>query len=82
MEAIHSSETPVYTKSTQRHIPEDGILQSHRCENLKSDDYFYCYGVILFIITKFYICKHEFKPMLFALISNTSMEALKVPSKD
>jgi hypothetical protein len=21
---------------TQRHIPEDGILHSHRCENLKS----------------------------------------------
>jgi hypothetical protein len=22
--------------STRRHIPEDGILHSHRCENLKS----------------------------------------------
>jgi hypothetical protein len=36
MEAIHSSETSVYTRSTQRHIPEDGILHSHRCKNLKS----------------------------------------------
>jgi hypothetical protein len=26
MEEIHSSETSVYTRSTQRHIPEDGIL--------------------------------------------------------
>jgi hypothetical protein len=23
-------------KSTQRHMPQDGILHSHRCENLKS----------------------------------------------
>jgi hypothetical protein len=27
MEEIHSSETSVHTRSTQRHIPEDGILQ-------------------------------------------------------
>jgi hypothetical protein len=36
MEAISSSETLVYTRSTQRHIPEDCILHSHRCEYLKS----------------------------------------------
>jgi hypothetical protein len=29
-------EMSVQTRSTQRHIPEDGILHSHRCENLKS----------------------------------------------
>jgi hypothetical protein len=34
--AIRSSETSVNARSTQRHIPEDGILHSHRCENLKS----------------------------------------------
>jgi hypothetical protein len=28
MEAIFSSETSVHTRSTQRHIPEDGILLS------------------------------------------------------
>jgi hypothetical protein len=28
--------TPVHTRSTWRHFPEDGILHSHRCENLKS----------------------------------------------
>jgi hypothetical protein len=28
MEAIHSSETLVHTRSTQHHIPEDGILLS------------------------------------------------------
>jgi hypothetical protein len=36
IEAIRSSETSVHAKSTQRHIPEDCILHSHRCENLKS----------------------------------------------
>jgi hypothetical protein len=36
MEAIRSSETLAHTRYTRRHIPEDGILHSHRCENIKS----------------------------------------------
>jgi hypothetical protein len=36
LEAIRSSEASVHTRSTRRHIPENGILHSHRCENLKS----------------------------------------------
>jgi hypothetical protein len=36
MEATRSSETPVYNKPTRRYILEDGILHSHRRENLKS----------------------------------------------
>jgi hypothetical protein len=35
IEAIRSSETSVHTKSTPHHIPEDCILHSHRCGNLK-----------------------------------------------
>jgi hypothetical protein len=36
MEAIRSSETSVLTIATQRSIPEDDILHSHRRGNLDS----------------------------------------------
>jgi hypothetical protein len=36
MEAIRSPETSVLTRATRRNISEDGILFSHRRENLKS----------------------------------------------
>jgi hypothetical protein len=36
METLSSSETSVLTRTTRRNILEDGILHSHRRENLKS----------------------------------------------
>jgi hypothetical protein len=48
MEAIRSFETSVHTRSTRRHVPEDGILQSHCRENLKS----YLYLVLELLLYK------------------------------
>jgi hypothetical protein len=40
-EAQSSSETSVLTRARRRNIPEEAILHSYRCENLKSCIYQY-----------------------------------------
>jgi hypothetical protein len=37
MEAISFSETSIHTKSTRRHIPEDGILNSYSCIGTRTE---------------------------------------------
>jgi hypothetical protein len=36
LEALNSSKTSIHIRATRRNIQEDGILHSHRRENLKS----------------------------------------------
>jgi hypothetical protein len=40
-EALRSSETSILTRATQRNIPEDTILHSHRREDLESSIYLF-----------------------------------------
>jgi hypothetical protein len=58
MQAICSSETSVHTSSTRRHIPQDSILHSHCCENLKSY-IVYIYIFYNFTNCRFHILQHQ-----------------------
>jgi hypothetical protein len=62
MEAIRSNEKSVHTRTTRRHIPENGILHSHRREtsNLTNkvflSDRIFCDEIIFVSAAKFQFC--------------------------
>jgi hypothetical protein len=56
--APRSSETSVLTRATRRHISEEGILHSHRRENLKSYSAAPS-SLILFTLIREAICSSE-----------------------
>jgi hypothetical protein len=91
MEAICSSQTSLYTISTRRHIPENGILHSRLRENLKSyivslclrlpGDLFYsCFPYINFTPPKRATCSAHHILLNFTiqwyLVTNTNCETL------
>jgi hypothetical protein len=55
MEAMRSSETSVLTRAARRHIPEENILQNHRCGNLES----YMEHLKICVMSELQVCHHQ-----------------------
>jgi hypothetical protein len=62
IEVIYFSETPVIIRATGKYIPEDGIVHSHRYENLKS---FIHYKEVLQYVTWVKQMKYVYKFLRF-----------------
>jgi hypothetical protein len=59
MEAIRSSEVSIHIRSTRRHIPEAGILHSHRRENVKSYKLYFAFADMHIIFLRLFICVYN-----------------------
>jgi hypothetical protein len=76
LEALSSSETSVHTRAPWRNIPEDGILHSHRREDLRS------YIHIILIFAALYLTKLAMDRLVITSVRAAHMNTPAAVSHD
>jgi hypothetical protein len=81
MEAIYSSETSVHKEPRAQH-PEDGVLHSHRRENLRSYTELSCLAMSIAGVTRHVRRADRYAPALALCCSGNSKKGVQVEQKD